>query len=81
MATRLGICRKVVYYTPKQKKKDEELVAQIQEDVVAMAKMIEPEKWMDILTRIDVVDTLRPSWLPDRDSNPNIQIQILKSYH
>lgn len=41
------------------------LIEKSKQDIVGMAKMLEPEKWMDILGRIDVLEPLRPSWLRD----------------
>lgn len=41
------------------------LIEKSKQDIVEMAKMLEPEKWMDILGRIDVLEPLRPSWLRD----------------
>ncbi len=38
-------------------------------------------KYADILSKRPDLVPANPSWLPSRDSNPNIQIQILKSYH
>lgn len=40
------------------------LIEKSKKDIVEMAKMLEPEKWLDILGRIDVLEPLRPSWLP-----------------
>lgn len=40
------------------------LIEKGKKDIVEIGKRFEPEKWMDILGRIDVVDALRPVWLP-----------------
>jgi site-specific DNA recombinase len=55
------------------------LIEKGKEDLVTLAKKLEPTKWMELLGQKDLPEVFRSTWLRVRDSNPDIQIQNLQS--